>query len=327
LDRVQNHFKMKFILLALIVTSLCAVSINAEIVGENGLFPKPIDWVSETNGNLGATRRDIHIDQVQPNWAHLGYVTNSADQSHSIITITGCGFSRESYAVCVFDLTFTSISSRILDDNTIICELPFLEVSQFETLPYYSRLDIFWGNHISANFEQLTGLHRSSTPVDTTPEINNQYIQNAWSYVGQFRWGPQLDCSPLTPKRGHTSGVSVQISGEGFLDSNLPNTLRVYFDDQPATGVQVVSDNLIRATAPSVDDLGIDALVSLVWSGSFDDHFETQSTEIYLWSSDLFHYGPKFRTFQTVTPSCSYVNGTRTLTIHGEGFTDLLFGA
>jgi len=272
------------------------------------------------------SRLDISISSYEPTWSHL----HPSDETRTLVTVTGCGFSRELYAVCVFDLSFTSYASRIVDDNTLICELPFLEISSFETLPYWSRLDIYWGDHVSSMSESRLGpysdiFHRQISGPLTSFRDSSSNAMGEMSYVGQFRWGPQLDCAPLNPTYGPTrNGGAVQISGEGFVDNVFAQTSpKVYFDEQEAISVSVISDTLISVTPPAVYELGIDALVSIVWGGNFTNHrSEGSSTEVYLWSSELYHFGP---IFTGVSPSCAVVNGSSLMTITGFGFLDPLF--
>ena len=232
----------------------------------------------------------VTVQSFEPTWSWIGGTPNG---DSNWITVTGCGFKTHSDVVCIFDFEYTSTFARIIDDNTIVCELPVLELSDFYTLPQYARLDLlFEGGVITENTV----------------------------YVGEFRWGPELEVGALSAVRGPTSGApSISIYGEGFTDPAFAGlSFSVYFDGKLASA-SVTSDTVITASPPAVDELGIDALVSIVWEGNLT---ERRPVEVYLHAQQFYHYGP---IFDGVTPGCAYLNTTRTLTITGEGFQDPLF--
>jgi hypothetical protein len=228
----------------------------------------------------------LEVDAFSPTWSVLN--TGGAP---NWVTISGCGFRTYAEAVCVWDFQVTSPVSYITSDNEIVCQVPTRELSEFQSLPATSRLDVvFDGN--SGNDENIL-------------------------YVGPFQWGPNIDCeTPISPTRGHTTGDSIEISGRGFTDAALGD-VNVWFDDAPGTGCSVSSDTTISCSgAAPVDEIHRYALVSVTFGAT--DFYNRGDVEVYLHSTEFYRYGPIIEDVS----GCTSAFGGDEITITGVGFSD-----
>ena len=201
-------------------------------------------------------------------WAHVS--------KKDWITVTGCGFKTYGHAVCMWDLKWTSYASFIVNDNTILCEVPVIDKTEFDTLPHYARFDVvFDGN-----------------------------IRDFTKYVGQFRFGPELDCAvAIETTRGPVSGgTSVTLTGQGFSDFS---SVEVYFDGEPGSA-SISGDDSITVSSPA-GEFNQNAMITVYLDGDYTCYLHAQET---------FHYGPILK---FILPPCTNVWGGTTLHIYGEG--------
>lgn len=278
----------------------------------NQLLHYPGAWDTYYGEDSAVTDFDLFAQGVQvydysPKWAHLSH--GSQFTLTNQIEITGCGFSTHSEVTCIFEYKTTSLTAWILDDNTIICVLPERSLSDLSTLPQYQRLDLVFDGEFYLEKNGASSWDTSLT----------NYI-----YVGQFRWGPEIDAlHPIFPTADYTTPANrVTINGQGFQDPLLVNStdvsLIVYFDDIPATDIQIVDDNTITVVPPSAPELYISRIVKLVW---VYENGNTTRIEAFLVSNTLYFYGPEII---SLSPACVNYDGSSELTIFGLRFDDPL---
>jgi hypothetical protein len=281
---------------ASLLFAVCLLFSVLNVQGDHIMPFRGVDFGSDSEASMtkGAT-----VDSVVPDWSVL-----STGGAPNWITINGCGFRTYSEAVCVWDFEVTSPVSYIISDTEIKCQVPTRQLSEFQSLPAISRLDVVFDGNANQN-------------------SGNAGNSNGIVYAGPFQWGPNIDCEvPLVSKRGPTSGGSISINGRGFNDAALTGlTLNVWFDSAVASGCSASSTVITCSSIPSVNEIHRNALVSVTWgANSFWDHGDT---EVYLHSTELYHYGP----IAEDVYGCTGAYGGDLITISGVGFDDALLKA
>ena len=78
----------------------------------------------------------VTISGSSPNYSNIN--------GRQVIAVTGCGFRQYNTAVCTWDFEYYSPIHVILSDDLIYCETPKLTKGDFDVLPKFTSLYVYF---------------------------------------------------------------------------------------------------------------------------------------------------------------------------------------
>jgi hypothetical protein len=174
--------------------------------------------------------------------------TNAHFRGRDLITIKGVGFRTFSQVACLWNHEWSSFDSRIVDDNTIVCETPVLDYSEISALPFTTTLSVVF---------------------DGDSSINHIVTDN-------FVFGPAL--VSFSPASGFVGGgEKFTVKGARFSDFK---SAAIYFDGKACLSTIIRNDTDIICVVPA-GSYDQDAMVTVVFDGQEKTYLHFENTYHY----------------------------------------------
>ena len=85
-----------------------------------------------------------HFSEQNPSGVSVEYITPSRGgfRGGDIVQVYGVGFTTFNEVTCIFDNRWAGFSGAIVKDTMVSCEVPIIDPSELQTLPFYATVTL-----------------------------------------------------------------------------------------------------------------------------------------------------------------------------------------